>query len=519
MQALNVGDCLTSTRAVDCVACSGFLSASAGDAIRVLYVGVSPDEIDWLYCSRSDGSLGWFPRDALLDGAIVPLSSLQSAVDMYKHLPVQDDVVEPTGTEPSVSQEFVVSQDWPSDEQTGYLSLHVDDWVTIQYRCTDGDGSWAYGALRDGRAGWFPTSAIAMYPGRRPESQTNGNDAVKSSGLSVAGATCSREALEVRVHRRVQSNAGQGTHLRYKPDRTEHAPRDKAIANRRQVRHNEQVEVLKDKGEWVFVLVSNRSQDTADTVREEGWIQSVHLHPVETNGHLAVKSGMIEKDPPKTRAPSRPCPRPQEEVSSGLAPPPLKSEATLPLSLAQPAIKLVQIYTFGLQNFDPELVNLCADIDGCVRDRNIDVDILQKMFQKHGKSNIDVFKDVRVFTDRSSRDHTGVHPEILRTMARDRNFPRWLETLRSDVLAAFQASNEVRVAFYCRKGKHRSVAGARFLEHCARAEGWACSTTHLCSKHWKGTCRGQCAECSEKADSSVREEALLAAWRWWQRGC
>merc|ERR1712060_987238 len=60
-------------------------------------------------------------------------------------------------------------------------------------------------------------------------------------------------------------------------------------------------------------------------------------------------------------------------------------------------------------------------------------------------------------------------------------------------------SSPLVVAFYCRAGKHRSVACSVILEHIFRAEGWDCpAPKHLSSPKWsKGCCKGQCYECKE----------------------
>jgi len=537
---------------------AGYLSVSRGDVIRVLYIGSLPDEVGWLYARRQeDGVQGWLPCDALdsdsTNRSRVPClnpplpekedgdnCSPRKETRSSSSLPV---VCGESNAGDHLAEVVEVLQTWSSDGQGGYLDLSIGDRVRILYiGCGGNECGWVYGALPDGRAGWFPGSA-APPPAREPLRELASDERAGEGPLQVnaaadrqelgslqssaaapdreplaAQASGSRDAIviDVRVHRRIQSNPGANSNLRRKPETAERPLEDPATVARRQVRHGEQIDVLEDAGDWVLV----RKQGTAT---EEGWLQAIHLHPLDGR---PVKSDKTH--PPAVRAPSRPCPRPQEEprkepplppqpvqLTRALPPPPPVPPQSSPPRSSQ--ARLIHIYTFGLENYHPELTHHVRGFEGYDYGASVDDELLRRIFVEREKKGIDVFSDVRLFCDPSSRGHIGVHPEILKTMASNRHFPGWLGDLRKEVFRAFQKSWEIHVAFYCRSGKHRSVAGARFLEHCAKTEGWMCCQNHLCRDRWRHTCRGLCAECNEQFPNRARDEALQRAWGFWQR--
>lgn len=180
----------------------------------------------------------------------------------------------------------------------------------------------------------------------------------------------------------------------------------------------------------------------------------------------------------------------------------------------------IHVFTLGLMNTETELVNLCCSSDGNwvnVSDRE-----MREALVRLNAGDVQVVSDMRRFCDPAAvgtlTRHIGTHPETMRRMTNTRHFGPWLRGLRmsiKEVLDRQRKDREVRVALYCRSGKHRSVAGARFLEHIAEAEGWAYKVEHLASKSWKNICRGHCEEC--QGSPEIREEALTEALRIWRR--
>ena len=72
------------------------------------------------------------------------------------------------------------------------------------------------------------------------------------------------------------------------------------------------------------------------------------------------------------------------------------------------------------------------------------------------------------------------------------------------------------VAFFCKRGHHRSVAGAAIFAHVIQAtsDSWYPMTTHLCEQLWDVSCGTDCPACYGRSD--VRGAALAAArddWR------
>ena len=72
------------------------------------------------------------------------------------------------------------------------------------------------------------------------------------------------------------------------------------------------------------------------------------------------------------------------------------------------------------------------------------------------------------------------------------------------------------VAFFCKRGHHRSVAGATIFAHVIQAtsDSWYPMTTHLCEMLWDHCCGPDCPFCYGPSD--VRDEALAAARDAWR---
>ena len=72
------------------------------------------------------------------------------------------------------------------------------------------------------------------------------------------------------------------------------------------------------------------------------------------------------------------------------------------------------------------------------------------------------------------------------------------------------------VAFFCKRGHHRSVAGATIFAHVLQAtsDSWYPMTTHLCEQLWDVSCDTACPACYGRSD--VRGAALAAARDEWR---
>ena len=138
--------------------------------------------------------------------------------------------------------------------------------------------------------------------------------------------------------------------------------------------------------------------------------------------------------------------------------------------------------------------------------------------QRNRVENVDLVFDVRTFHDPDCEwnRHIGAHPEILHRMTTSPGFRYFLRDVRREVLSAFRSRQALRVAFYCKRGRHRSVAASRVLKHIGTMEGWDVTCVDLCTHAWYTTCKGECQACCEENDDQRRRLALLRAWQQWR---
>uniref|UniRef100_A0A7S4SS05 RapZ C-terminal domain-containing protein n=1 Tax=Alexandrium monilatum TaxID=311494 RepID=A0A7S4SS05_9DINO len=304
------------------------------------------------------------------------------------------------------------------------------------------------------------------------------------------GGFCRGEKL---FHRRVgQAADAPQSWLRYRPTESEVAPKT-SPPPARMISNGQRVTVISCDGKWVFVRTSGRDA-------EQGWIRESYLHRVDP----AADQGAPCQKP--SRAP--PLPPPTVKVGPGGA-----AEHTLR--------RTVRIFTFGLETLDNTLVDFCQDFDRQGAEAIVPEVLLREVLGRRVNTRVDMLCDARVFSDPGSSNlsgHIGQHPDILSRISAMAAFPRWVEDVKAHVAHRLGGSAEASVAFYCKSGKHRSVACAWFLQHFCKHEGWDCEVRHLCQSSWHRTCRGMCEECREPSTrSDQRELALDRALQWWQR--
>ena len=172
--------------------------------------------------------------------------------------------------------------------------------------------------------------------------------------------------------------------------------------------------------------------------------------------------------------------------------------------------KRLRIWTFGLRTLDGfEFRGLGVTAQ---------IEELKAALQRNGVENVDLVFNVRTFHDPDRRwnRHIGVHPEILHRMTTSPKFKDFLRHVRRKVLLAFRSKQELRVAFFCNKGRNRSVAASRLLKHIGTMEGWDVACDDLCAQAWHNTCKGECQACCEENDNEKRRLALLRAWQQWR---
>jgi hypothetical protein len=186
---------------------------------------------------------------------------------------------------------------------------------------------------------------------------------------------------------------------------------------------------------------------------------------------------------------------------------------TAPESGDQPRSHL-RIVTFGLESCDAELAaccnrNRCGGAFARVPDA-----ALRAALGRMGHPSVDVLCDCRIFPD-SGRErlygHPGSHPVTVAQVARHENFQPLLRSIQEQWGAP---STQPRVmAFFCKSGKHRSVAVATVLKWIFEEEGLEVCIDHLCYRKWHLRHR-RCAACC--APSADRDNAFAWAQYYWR---
>ena len=215
-------------------------------------------------------------------------------------------------------------------------------------------------------------------------------------------------------------------------------------------------------------------------------------------------------------------------------PPPPKA-TWLPTTVPEPEFakssmnsrkKAIRIFTFGLETLDAELRAYAQKLD---REgvRRPDPRILREALRRKNINEIDILMDVRHFRNPpkgEERRHLGEHPGNLQRFVEHRKFEGWVRKLKNKLEVLGKVHRPVRVAFYCRSGRHRSVSAAWFLrkvgehiESWGAHEGWQCMVSHLSQHTWDDkTCQGgSCCEVC-RGPSTQSEWALKRALELWQ---
>ena len=238
--------------------------------------------------------------------------------------------------------------------------------------------------------------------------------------------------------------------------------------------------------------------------------------------------------------PVAPAP-PAEQALAPLAMPPApalpaeKGSASLamPTVPANQAEQEATILTFGLENMDNELVNLTIDAGGGAS-ASIPMEALHRALFRKGFKRVDFIIDCRLFPDPDAQAltrHPGTHPEVLDRITRHRNFQgtvcqvqRRMKCIMAEKRerAGPNEKLELVAAFYCKKGRHRSVAMAECFRHVVEnLEGFRVrEAKNLSEANWpKGTCKGTCQECLALEDglADKKHDALLRAEKCWEQ--
>ena len=136
-------------------------------------------------------------------------------------------------------------------------------------------------------------------------------------------------------------------------------------------------------------------------------------------------------------------------------------------------------------------------------------------------TDILVIVDCRMFADpsgRTDRLHIGLHDTKVSNFVNMPNnaLARWMGGFKAQILQAhhrLQPGCRLLILTYCRKGAHRSVSGAKVLDHCVRRE---LNGTHVLPMHhfsklheWRKSYCGECRTCIDSSNSYIMSEAEL----------
>ena len=103
---------------------------------------------------------------------------------------------------------------------------------------------------------------------------------------------------------------------------------------------------------------------------------------------------------------------------------------------------------------------------------------------------------------------------FLESAACDQNL-RKLKRLTRTVRACPFLGQEINVLFWCRSGRHRSVAQAAFAKHVLEESGFEVDVIHWHSVHWpEGFCT-TCSDCGPESEEMrmVSKAKCLEMWR------
>lgn len=175
----------------------------------------------------------------------------------------------------------------------------------------------------------------------------------------------------------------------------------------------------------------------------------------------------------------------------------------------------LRIVTFGLENCNAELAAHCKSLRYGGAFAQVPDATLRAALGRMGYPSVNVLCDCRIFPDYGQerlRGHPGGHPVTVAQVARHDNFRPLLRSIHEQWGAPSTESARV-MAFFCKSGKHRSVAVATILKRICEEEGLEVDLRHLSCTRWHGQ-HGSCAACC--APSADRDNALAWAQYYWR---
>jgi len=189
----------------------------------------------------------------------------------------------------------------------------------------------------------------------------------------------------------------------------------------------------------------------------------------------------------------------------------------------------ISFFTFGLENFDDVVLEECSKHKRGAAGAQISVKMLKDALSRHNVKDVDIVLDCRRFHDpnydRSLRGHIGVHPGEICFHPRLPGFLRFAKQMLFKAETARQCAQTsepnrlpiLKLACFCKVGKHRCIAVAEVLRHVLSETGYIIQddVAHLSKPHWYlDCCTGECSECKDQT-SALRKAALANASEIW----
>ena len=127
----------------------------------------------------------------------------------------------------------------------------------------------------------------------------------------------------------------------------------------------------------------------------------------------------------------------------------------------------------------------------------------------------DIILDTRHFQDPDRwvlpLRHSGRHHKIVKSFMANKHFKPWLKNAKECIMRRLKEDKSLTIATFCRRGKHRSVAGVQILKYLLEAEGFECEVSHLNLNDW--CCNLSCLQCSNLPDNlRTALEAVVQHW-------
>ena len=117
--------------------------------------------------------------------------------------------------------------------------------------------------------------------------------------------------------------------------------------------------------------------------------------------------------------------------------PSVASPSNMTLNSVSLCVKSVDVFSFGLETVDGELLELCRRLGGGHRCCPPAPAVAQALRRRGVPATLVL--DARGFPDQeASRRHSGRHLTVLQALVRHRNFEHWLQRARRDILEKLQ---------------------------------------------------------------------------------